>query len=95
MQTIQISDLNHRILSAMADELDTTPAELVDRLLVDIVVNRAGIRPEFNAATVEAIVQAMEFRAAEAKAARSVAPNADAGTAGTAPETVANDGAGE
>lgn len=95
MQTIQISDLKHRILSAMALELDTTPDAIVDRVLDDIVVNRAGIRPEFGAATVEGIVQALEFAAAEAKARREVPANADAGTIGSAPETVANDGTGE
>ena len=95
MQTIQISDLKHRILAAMAVEMDTTPDAIVDRILDDIVVNRAGIRPEFSAATVESIVQSMEFAAAEAKARREVPPNADAGTLGSVPETVANDGAGE
>lgn len=79
MPKVNISQLDHRILTAMADELDTTPDAIVDRMLDDLVVNRAGIRPEFSAATVEGIISAMEYAGKAAKMARENHPNPDAG----------------
>jgi hypothetical protein len=79
MPNVIVSDLKHRILSAMADEMNTTPDVIVDRMLDDLQANRAGIRPEFPAAVVEGIVAAMESTGKAAKLARERRPNPDAG----------------
>ena len=79
MPNVSVLDLKYRILSAMADELDTTPDAIVDRMLDDLMSNRAGIRPEFPPDVVEGILAAMEATGKAAKMAREKRPNPDAG----------------
>ena len=77
MQKIEISKIDNRILGAMADEQNTTPEELLAKILADIRVNRAGIRHDDTPEEEEARVAKLERRAAKAKAGR-LAANAPA-----------------
>lgn len=72
----EISKLNDRILTAMAEERDTTPEAILDHILADIRINRADIRHDDTPDEIEARVVKLERKGADAKAARIAAKKA-------------------
>ena len=73
MPKITISQINDRILTAMAEERDTTPEAILDHILADIRINRAGVRHDDTPDEIEARVSKLERRGKDAKAARVAA----------------------
>ena len=73
MPEIAISHINDRILTAMAEERDTTPEAILDHILADIRINRAGVRHDDTPDEIEARVSKLERRGKDAKAARVAA----------------------
>lgn len=73
MPEITISQINDRILTAMAEERDTTPEAILDHILADIRINRAGVRHDDTPDEIDARVSKLERRGKDAKAARVAA----------------------
>lgn len=73
MPKITISQINDRILTAMAEERDTNPEAILDHILADIRINRAGIRHDDTPDEIEARVSKLERRGKDVKAARVAA----------------------
>ena len=73
MPEITISQINDRILAAMAEERNTTSEAILDHILADIRINRAGIRHDDTPDEIEARVSKVERRGKDAKAARVAA----------------------
>lgn len=76
MPKITISQINDRILTAMAEERDTIPEAILDHILADIRINRAGIRHDDTPDEIEARVSKLERKGADAKAARKAVEEA-------------------